>query len=52
MDDPREFWIVDENDETVLLIEDDERRRCPVDQVPLDDDGFCPECGLNWVEFS
>jgi hypothetical protein len=50
MGDPREFWIVDENDETILLIE--ERQQCPVDRVELDGDGVCPECELNWTVFS
>ena len=48
MSDTVQLWIVDsETAETVLLIE--ERRRCPADRVELDDEGVCPECGLNWV---
>jgi len=47
-----ELWVVDEaTGETVLLIE--ERRRCPVHDMPLRDDSTCDGCdGLNWTIFS
>jgi len=50
MTDNVELWIVDEKGETVLLTE--ERRRCPVHNTPLNDDGTCDGCdGLNWTVF-
>ena len=47
-----ELWLVDEKGDTLLLIEDEDRKLCPVDRVPLDDEGECAECGLNWIVFS
>jgi len=48
-----EWWLVDpDTDETILMIEEPERRVCPADRVALDENGECPECGLNWTIFS
>jgi hypothetical protein len=47
MTDRIECWLVDPaTGENLVLIE--ERSRCPVDRVELDDEGFCPVDGLNW----
>ena len=51
MGDNVELWVVDEDDNTVLKIE--ERRRCPAHGTPLRNDGTCDQCGgLNWTIFS
>jgi hypothetical protein len=50
MADTVELWIVDPaTGETILRIE--EACRCPLDRIELDDEGVCPACRLNWVEW-